>query len=124
MHCSFPGSIFTEAFAAEQLRKPALCKTLEGSDDPKNGLTAGQVADKTLEGLRRGRFLITMDFDTNVLLNNMRGPSPRDNAVWEWVLGFVGSLVWPFYRWSMDRTTRRYGREGMGGSTEQKSKDL
>lgn len=117
VHCSFPGTIFTESFVEEQLGKPELCKQLEGSDDPKNGLTPGQVADRTLKGLEQGKYFITMDGDTQILLNNMRGPSPRDSAVWEWVLGFVGSLVWPFYRRSWDRKTVAHGREnGVGGT--------
>lgn len=109
VHCSFPGTIYTDSFYQEQERKPALCKQLEGSEDPSTGLSAAAVADITLAGLKKGNFFITMDLDTAVLLNNMRGPSPRDMPVWDWLLGFVGSLVWPFYRRTFDQKTIKHG---------------
>ncbi|KAI9848234.1 MAG: hypothetical protein M1838_000623 [Thelocarpon superellum] len=109
-HCAFPGTIYTDAFYEEQKRKPALCKELEGSDKNLGGLSTSVVADTLLAGLRRGNFFITMDMDTAILLNNMRGPSPRNIAVWDWILGFVGSLAWPFYRWQWDRATIQHGK--------------
>ncbi|KAL3466939.1 putative steroid dehydrogenase [Aspergillus heterothallicus] len=116
IHCSFPGNIFTEAFYAEQARKPALLKEIEGGEDGGgDGKSAEHVARLILEGLQGGRYFITMDGDTELLLNNMRGPSPRDAPLREWVLGFVGSLVWPWHRARIDRMTVRFGREmGMG----------
>jgi len=110
VHCSFPGTILSEAFYHEQKRKPKLCIELEESDKPNTGLTPAAVAEIVLAGLKQGKFFITMDMDTTLLLNNMRGPSPRDFAVWDWILGFVGSLVWPFYRWSWDRATIKHGK--------------
>nr|KMM65300.1 3-ketodihydrosphingosine reductase TSC10 [Coccidioides posadasii RMSCC 3488] len=44
VHCSFPGTIFTETFEKEQQKKPDLCKEIEGSDDEKNGMTSYAVA--------------------------------------------------------------------------------
>ena len=114
VHCSFPGTIHTDAFTAEQALKPLLSKQLERSDDPTTGLSPNQVADKILLGLRKGFFFITMDLDTETLLNNMRGPSPRDRPVRDWLLGFIGALVWPFYRMSFDAATRKYGRDHIG----------
>lgn len=76
IHCSYPGSITTEAFAEEQKRKPTLCKDLEGSEDSKNCMISEAVATGLITGLERGDFCITLDSDTRLLLNNMRGPSP------------------------------------------------
>ncbi|PWY89858.1 putative steroid dehydrogenase [Aspergillus heteromorphus CBS 117.55] len=115
VHCSFPGTIYTEAYVEEQRGKPELLKELEGDG---SGLSPAKVAEKTIHGLKQGRFFITMDFDTELLLNNMRGPSPRFWAVWDWSLGLVGSLAWPFYRWWFDRRTGAYGREMLGGRSD------
>lgn len=110
IHCSFPGTIFTEAFLQEQETKPELTKRLEGSDDPKNvdGLTAVEVAKRTLKGVENGDFLIHMDLVGGMLLNNMRGPSPRNSYLWDTILGIVGCLVWPFFRLKFDWDTSKY----------------
>lgn len=109
VHCSYPGTIMTEALVEEQKRKPALCKTLEGSDDPKKSMTPQAVATGIIAGVERGEFCITLDFDTRLLLNNMRGPSPPNTYITDWVLGFIASLVWPNFRRAWDRTTLKYG---------------
>lgn len=109
IHCSYPGSTITETFLKEQEAKPALCKTLEGSENPKNCMTPEAVVKGIISGVERGDFCITMDSDTRLLLNNMRGPSPPNTYLWDWVLGFVASLVLPFYRRSWDRQTVQYG---------------
>jgi 3-dehydrosphinganine reductase len=108
VHCSFPGTIFTDTFYEEQKSKPTLTKKLEGSDNPKDGMTAEAVATATIAGLRRDEFLIPPDFQTKLLLNNMRGPSPPNHALLDWLFGFLVSLVWPFIRMSMDRQTKAY----------------
>ncbi|KAL4883338.1 putative steroid dehydrogenase [Aspergillus karnatakaensis] len=118
IHCSFPGTIYTESFYEEQQNKPALLKTLEGSEEDKGGLSASKVAELTIQGLKQGKFFITVDSDTELLMNNMRGPSPRDSPIRDWVLGFVGSLVWPWYRAKHDGITKRYGRENLGGKRD------
>ncbi|KAI9817370.1 MAG: hypothetical protein M1832_004677 [Thelocarpon impressellum] len=110
VHCSFPGTIFTDSFFEEQKQKPQLCKELEGSDGQATGLSVTAVADVILAGLRQGKFFITMDMDTAFVLNNMRGPSPRDSPVWDWLLGFLGSLAWPFYRMHWERKTAEHGK--------------
>ena len=109
VHCSYPGTITTEALVEEQKNKPELCKVLEGSDDPKKSMTPEAAATGIIAGVGRGEFSITLDFDTKLLLNNMRGPSIPDTYIWDWILGFIASLVWPFFRRSWDRTTVQYG---------------
>ena len=108
VHCSFPGTIFTESFYEEQRRKPALTKKLEGSDNPKDGMTPEAVARKTMDGLSNDEFLITLDFQTKLLLNNMRGPSPPNHGLFDWLTGLLASFIWPFVRVGMDRQIKSY----------------
>jgi len=111
IHCSFPGNFYTDAFYAEQRKKPALLKEIEGGEDGGgDAKSAEHVAQLIIAALREGRYFITMDTDTELLLNNMRGPSPRDSPLRDWIMGLVGSLVWPFYRARFDRATVRFGR--------------
>ncbi|KAL4926703.1 putative steroid dehydrogenase [Aspergillus undulatus] len=121
IHCSFPGTIYTEAFYDEQKRKPALLKELEGTTTNEGGLSAARIAELTIQGLQRGQFFVTMDSDTEFVMNNMRGPSPRDSPVRDWIMGFLGSLVYPIYRMKFDRATVRYGKALLGKSEEAKS---
>ena len=108
IHCSFPGTIFTDAFYEEQKDKPLLTKELEGSDNPDDGMTAKAVARATMAGLSKDQFLITFDYQTRFLLNNMRGPSPPNQGLLDWVIGLLASLIWPFLRASMDQRTKAY----------------
>ncbi|PYH91584.1 putative steroid dehydrogenase [Aspergillus ellipticus CBS 707.79] len=118
VHCSFPGTIYTDSFVQEQLGKPALLKELEGSEGNGGGLSAGKVAERTIQGLKQGRFFITMDWDTELLLNNMRGPSPRFWSVLDWLIGFLAALVWPIVRGRWDSRIGAYGRENGVGRRE------
>lgn len=83
VHCSFPGTFYTEQFMEEQIKKPALLKELEGTNTENCGLTAAKMAEVTISGLKQGRFFITMDMETELLFNNMRGPSPRYWSVYD-----------------------------------------
>lgn len=111
IHCTFPGTIITQAFQQEQTLKPDLCKELEGSSDESGGLNTKEAAAAILSGIQKGRYFTTMDIQTELLLNNMRGPSPRDRPVMDWVVGFIGSLIWPFFRARFDQKTISYGRK-------------
>ncbi|KAH8820194.1 putative oxidoreductase,short chain dehydrogenase [Xylogone sp. PMI_703] len=111
IQCSFPGNFVTESFAREQERKPELCKLLEGSESMEDTMTIKDVAKSILVGVDRDRYLIMMDMQTRLLFNNKRGPSPSETYVWDWLLGFIASLVWPLYRMMFDSRTRRYGIE-------------
>ncbi|KAL8642819.1 MAG: hypothetical protein Q9228_000515 [Teloschistes exilis] len=107
VHCSFPGTIFTDTFYEEQRQKPTLTKQIEGSDNPTDGMTAGAVSKSLFAGLSKDHYLITTDYQTWLLLNNMRGPSPPNNGILEWLVRLIASLVWPFCRLTFDRQTRK-----------------
>ena len=116
VHCSLPGTIYTESFYREQRRKPPLLKRLEGSEDNTGGQDAGTIARGILQGVERGDFFITTDFNTQLLLNNMRGPSPHNSRfpLVDWCLGWIMSLVWPILRMYFDRVVRTEGTARVG----------
>lgn len=115
VHCAYPGMFISESFLAEAATKPELTKLLEGCDMPEDQLirkveSAQSVARKILKGLKAGDFFITMDLEGGLLLNNMRGPSPRDHLFMDLVLSFLALIVWPFVRRDFDAKTLKYGQ--------------
>ncbi|KAH9205370.1 putative oxidoreductase,short chain dehydrogenase [Leptodontidium sp. 2 PMI_412] len=116
VHSAFPGTFITESFLAEQASKPEITKIMEGSNISDEEIqaktqSASTIAKKILGGLDKGYFSITSDWETALILNNMRGPSPRDNFLLDLLLALVAFLVWPFVRRDFDRKTRIYGRK-------------
>ncbi len=118
VHCCFPGTFVSEGFIAEQATKPDLTKELEKTNRPiaeleKEYGTAASIAQKLIRGITERRFFITMDSDTRLLLNNMRGPSPRDSPLMDFLLGLMMTLVWPIVRKKFDNRTRGYGKQAV-----------
>lgn len=109
IHSLYLGSILTDTFLTEQEHKPALCIDLEGSESTASYTTPEAAAKAIMTRVERGEFCSTFDLNTRLLLNNMRGPSPANTYVWDWILGVVASWVWPFFRISWDRRTIKYG---------------
>ncbi|CAK43801.1 uncharacterized protein An01g06830 [Aspergillus niger] len=109
VHCSFPGTFYTDSFYREQARKPQLCKEIEGTVNDGGGLTAKDVAQRVLVGLDSGCYFIPTDLQTRLLLNNMRGPSPRDYPLLDWCMGWAASLVWPIIGTYLDWKVARSG---------------
>ncbi|KAG4269893.1 short chain dehydrogenase [Fusarium proliferatum] len=117
VHIAFPGAFITDSFMQEQATKPELLKHMEGSNYSdteellKNIQSAEDIASKIFRGIKKGRYIITTDLTTDLTLNNMRGPSPRDSTLYDVFMSFVGSLAFPFVRQRFDRMTVQYGRD-------------
>ncbi|EWG51595.1 hypothetical protein FVEG_10520 [Fusarium verticillioides 7600] len=115
VHIAFPGAFITESFMQEQATKPQLLKNMEGSNYQgkeellKNVQSAEEIASKIFKGIMKGRYIITTDLTTDLTLNNMRGPSPRDSALYDVFMSFVGFCAFPFVRRRFDRMTVQYG---------------
>ncbi|KAE8380177.1 NAD(P)-binding protein [Aspergillus bertholletiae] len=122
VHCCFPGTFLSESFFQEQEHKPGLTKVIEGTSMSQEKLEhkipgAREVARKIVRSLEKGKTYIPVDFQTELLLNNMRGPSPRFWTVCDFLLGLLASLVWWAFRVDFDRKTRRYGATRNGRDT-------
>lgn len=115
VHCAYPGCFISESFLAEAASKPELTKIMEGSNMPEDQLIlktefAQSVARKILKRMEGGDFFITVDLEGALLLNNMRGPSPRDHVFRDILLSFLALIVWPFVRRDFDAKTVKYGK--------------
>jgi 3-dehydrosphinganine reductase len=124
VHCAYPGTFVSESFLAEAATKPELTKIMEGSNMSMEQLiakteSAQSVARKVLKGVQGGDFFITTDLEGSLLLNNMRGPSPRDHVFLDLLLAFLALIVWPFVRRDFDSKTLKYGKTHRYGAGTQ-----
>ncbi|KAK2026321.1 short chain dehydrogenase [Colletotrichum zoysiae] len=117
VHIAFPAAFTTDAFLEEQEGKPKLLKQMEDSDyATKEELfrkvqSVEEIATGILDGIRKGRFIITTNMTTDLTLNNMRGPSPRSSPLYDYFMSFVGALAFPVVRRKFDKMTSQYGRD-------------
>jgi 3-dehydrosphinganine reductase len=114
IHCAFPGSYMSEAFLADKVELPELTKILEGIDSDKEELakkkpSPADMAGLILRAVVRGDFMITTDLQGGLLLNNMRGPSPRDHRLLDLLQSLIVVPIWAFYRRLFDQKTSNYG---------------
>jgi len=92
VHCLFSGILLTDSFVQEQQNKAELTKIMEKSNAPLEELrkrteSVTSVAQKCVSGLEAGEFFTTVNFEGQLLLNNMRGPSPRHHGMYDVVIG-------------------------------------
>jgi 3-dehydrosphinganine reductase len=115
VHSAFPGTFITDSFLAEQASKPQLTKIMEGSNFPIEEIksktpSASDEAKKILVGLDKGNYMITSDFEGRLILNNMRGPSPRDGWFSDFLQSCLMMFAWPLKLRNWDKETRDYGK--------------
>lgn len=108
VHTVFPGSIMTPGFAEENKIKPAITQILE-KDDPVQ--TADEVAEKSIKGLERGEYLITVGLLGTAMRGSAWSGSPRNNWLVDSAMAWVTSIAWPFIQWDLDGKVAKYGKE-------------
>lgn len=99
VHCTFPRNFLSDSLLSEQAGKPKLLKMMDTTDVPENELrkkimSSRAVAKKIIQGLEAGKVYITVDFEGQMLLNNMRGPSPRYHACLDFCVGLLANVAW------------------------------
>ncbi|KAG4304476.1 hypothetical protein PORY_002186 [Pneumocystis oryctolagi] len=107
VHCAYLATVYTPGFEKEQLIKPELTKELEGADQ---GQTPEAVASCIIKNLEKGNFFITTEILGDLLKNNMRGPTPRDNVIIDTLFGYIASFIFPFVRINHDRIVQKYSK--------------
>ena len=38
----------------------------------------------------------------------MRGPSPPNQGLFDWIIGLLALIIWPFFRAAMDKQIKAY----------------
>ncbi|KAG1055401.1 hypothetical protein G6F43_002648 [Rhizopus delemar] len=99
VHIFFPGGILSPGFDIENMTKPEVTKIIEGANTPQ---TSTECAQSLLKGLLAGEYMITTDFISEVLRCTVRGVSPTNNLILDWLMAVIGQPIGSGYALYMD----------------------
>ncbi|RPD69249.1 oxidoreductase [Lentinus tigrinus ALCF2SS1-7] len=108
VHVAFPGTIYSPGYSEENRVKPKVTLKIEETDE---GATPEVVAKIILDGVRSGKFHITVDFIGNVFRSSTAGSTERNSYALDWVHGLIGYIALPIWRNSVDSTVLKHREE-------------
>lgn len=118
VHLVLPGTILTAGFERETETKPEITKILEESD-PRQ--TADHVAQKSIAGLERGDYMITVNWLGGLMKWGNLGGSLRNNWFVDTLMAiFTLIIVWPIVHIDILGKTRSYRKKHGHPSTWKK----
>lgn len=120
LHTIFPGNISSPGMENENITKPDVTFKLEESDPPQ---TPDDVARVSIKGLENGEQLVCTNFLSQVMRAHMWSGIPRNNWLWDTLLTSIVAIAWPFARYDMDSSVRKYGKKHGHPSNYVKSKN-
>ncbi|RPD54346.1 oxidoreductase [Lentinus tigrinus ALCF2SS1-7] len=95
VHIAFPGTIYSPGYEEENRCKPKITLKIEETDD---GAQPEVVAKVILDGVRSGKFHISVDFIGHVFRTSTAGSSERNSYLLDWVHAVVGYIGLPTWR--------------------------
>ena len=95
VHCYFPATILTPGFETEEKTKPIVTKKIEESDNPQKPEVC---AARLLQGVARGDFFITSDFQTDLFRAASAGVSPGNGWFVDRLKNAVALIALPIWR--------------------------
>lgn len=114
MHTIFPGTISSPGLDRENLTKPEITHILEESDPVQ---TPDVVASKSIAGLERGEYLVTVAWLGAAMRGCAWGGSARNNWVLDTLMTWVTSIAWLFIGRDLDEKVKAYGKKNGHPST-------
>ncbi|KDN37592.1 NAD(P)-binding protein [Tilletiaria anomala UBC 951] len=95
VHCYFPATILSPGFETEQLTKPHVLKEIEKSDVPQ---TPAVCAARLLQGVQKGHFFITSDWQTDLFRAATGGVAPGNGCFMDFCKSRLGRIALPIWR--------------------------
>ena len=108
IHTVFPGTIDSPGLKNENLTKPAITHILEASDPVQSPEV---VAKKSIQGLERGEYLVTVTWLGVLMRGAMQGGSPRNSWWFDTLMSWLAAVVWLFVGPDLDGKVRRFGKD-------------
>ncbi|AEO68956.1 uncharacterized protein THITE_2079890 [Thermothielavioides terrestris NRRL 8126] len=93
VHVVYPATITSPGLERENKTKPAITAELEKDEPPE---TPDTVARRAIAGLERGEYFVAVSFLGNLMRCGVMGGSPRNNWVFDTVLGWFVPIVYFF----------------------------
>ncbi|PWN32343.1 NAD(P)-binding protein [Meira miltonrushii] len=112
VHAYFPGTILSPGFIEEEKTKPKVTQSIE--DGEKGGQMPMQCAKKLLKGVENDVFLITSDFDTELLrvATSAGGACPGNNFVVDRIKSIIALIGVTFWRiFTADASIRKFAKQ-------------
>ncbi|KAK4211975.1 hypothetical protein QBC37DRAFT_441753 [Rhypophila decipiens] len=107
VHVVYPATITSPGFERENKTKPEITVELEKEEPPE---TPDTVAQRSIEGLERGEYYVTISFLGRLMRCGIMGGSPRNNWFFDTVLGWFIPVVYYFVLRSMNAQIVRFAR--------------
>jgi len=108
IHTVFPGTISSPGLEKENRTKPEITHILEDSDPVQ---APEVVAAKSIAGLERGEYLVTVGLLGSAMRACAWGGSRRNNWVLDTLMTWIVSLIWIFVGWDIDGKVKTYGKK-------------
>lgn len=108
VHVVYPATITSPGFARENQTKPAITAELEKEEPPE---TPDTVARRSIAGLERGEYFVTVSFLGNLMRCGALGGSLRNNWITDTLLGWVVPIIYFFVLRSMNSSVVAWARK-------------
>jgi 3-dehydrosphinganine reductase len=107
VHVVFPATITSPGLERENETKPGITLELEKEEPPE---TPETVAQRAIAGLERGEYFVAVSFLGNLMRCGVMGGSPRNNWVFDTLLGWLVPVIYFFVLRGMNGQVRGWAR--------------
>ena len=108
IHTVFPGGISSPGMERENVTKPEITHVLEESDPIQ---APDVVAQRSIAGLERGEYLVTVALLGAAMRGCAWGGSKRNNWVLDTLMTWITSIVWLFVGADLDGKVKAYRKK-------------
>lgn len=108
VHVVCPANIVSPGFERENQTKPKITAELEKDEPP---VMPEIVARKAIQGLERGEYFVTVSFLGHLMRCGALGGSPRNNWVFDTLLGWLVPIIYFFVLRGMNGQVRGWTKQ-------------
>jgi 3-dehydrosphinganine reductase len=103
VHVVYPATITSPGLERENQTKPGITLELEKDEPPE---TPDTVARRAIAGLEKGEYFVPVSFLGNLMRCGVMGGSPRNNWVFDTLLGWIVPIIYFFVLRGMNAQVR------------------
>lgn len=107
VHVVYPATITSPGLERENQTKPGITLELEKDEPPE---TPDTVARRAIAGLERGEYFVAVSFLGNLMRCGIMGGSPRNNWLFDTLLGWIVPVIYFFVLKAMNSQVVAWAR--------------